>query len=151
LQPLQVAGRGLPGGDHPGQRRRAVEAVGRRQLGAELQAAVRRGGGPVRRARALLQPPGVPDADDRHHERHDDLLGAQRVPPRRESLTFPVLLAEETRVAGLYNPKRTAPLSILVDRAGHIARVRQGYAAGDETLIAADVAAALAAARPASK
>jgi len=63
---------------------------------------------------------------------------------RRLNLNFPMLLDEETRVTGIYNPKRTAPLSILIDRAGRIVRVRQGYSAGDENLVAADVQSALA-------
>jgi peroxiredoxin len=59
---------------------------------------------------------------------------------RRYNLSFPVLLDEETKVVGVYNPKRTAPLSILIDRKGQIARVRSGFSAGDEKLIAEDVA-----------
>jgi peroxiredoxin len=62
---------------------------------------------------------------------------------RRLGIEFPMLLDEETRVTGIYNPKRTAPLSVLIDRGGRIARVRQGYNPGDETLVAADVQAAL--------
>ncbi len=58
---------------------------------------------------------------------------------RRYNLTFPVLLDEETKVVGVYNPKRTAPLSVLIDRQGRIARVRQGYDVGDEKLIEDDV------------
>jgi peroxiredoxin len=58
---------------------------------------------------------------------------------RRYNLTFPVLLDEETKVVGMYNPKRTAPLSVLIDRQGQIARTRQGFNAGDEKLIEADV------------
>jgi peroxiredoxin len=58
---------------------------------------------------------------------------------RRYDLSFPVLLDEETKVVGVYNPKRTAPLGVLVDRKGQIARVRQGYSAGDEKLIEEDV------------
>jgi peroxiredoxin len=58
---------------------------------------------------------------------------------RRYDLSFPVLLDEETKVVGVYNPKRTAPLSVLVDRKGQIARVRSGYNAGDEKLIEEDV------------
>jgi peroxiredoxin len=58
---------------------------------------------------------------------------------RRYDLTFPVLLDEETRVVGLYNPKRVAPMTILIDRRGQVARVRSGYNAGDERLIAEDV------------
>jgi peroxiredoxin len=59
---------------------------------------------------------------------------------RRYELSFPVLLDEETRVVNLYNPKRVAPMTVLIDRRGLVARVRNGYNAGDEKLIAADVA-----------
>lgn len=58
---------------------------------------------------------------------------------RRYNLSFPVLLDEETKVVSLYNPKRTAPLSVLIDQKGQIFRVRQGYNAGDEKLVEADV------------
>ena len=58
---------------------------------------------------------------------------------RRYGLTFPVLLDEETRVVAVYNPKRTAPLSVLIDQKGNVARVRQGYNVGDEKLIEGDV------------
>jgi peroxiredoxin len=59
---------------------------------------------------------------------------------RRYGVTFPVLLDEETRVVGAYNPKRTAPLNVLIDRKGQISRVRSGYNAGDEKLVGDDVA-----------
>jgi len=59
---------------------------------------------------------------------------------RRYNLSFPVLLDEETKVVNIYNPKRTAPLSVLIDRKGQIARVREGFSSGDEKLIQADVA-----------
>jgi peroxiredoxin len=62
---------------------------------------------------------------------------------RRYGLSFPVLLDEETRVVGVYNPKRTAPLNVLIDRKGQIARVRNGYNAGDEKLVEADVVSLL--------
>jgi peroxiredoxin len=62
---------------------------------------------------------------------------------RRYALTFPVLPDTETKVVGIYNPKRTAPLSILIDRKGVVARVRSGYSAGDEKLIAEDVSSLL--------
>jgi peroxiredoxin len=58
----------------------------------------------------------------------------------RYNLTFPTLLDEETRVVGAYNPQRIAPMTVLIDRRGIIARVRNGYNAGDEKLIADDVA-----------
>mgnify|MGYP001553716186 CR=1 FL=1 len=66
---------------------------------------------------------------------------AQVVPfARRYNLTFPTLLDEDTRVINIYNPKRVAPMTVLIDRRGIIARVRNGYNAGDEKLIADDVA-----------
>ncbi len=69
---------------------------------------------------------------------------AQVVPfARRYNLTFPTLLDEETRVVNVYNPKRVAPMTVLIDRRGIIARVRNGYNAGDEKLIADDVASLL--------
>ena len=55
-------------------------------------------------------------------------------------MPFPVLLDEETRVVNVYNPKRVAPMTVLIDKRGMIARVRNGYNAGDEKLIADDVA-----------
>ncbi len=60
---------------------------------------------------------------------------------RRYGVTFPVLLDEETKVVGVYNPKRTAPLNVLIDRKGQVVRIRNGYNAGDEKLVDADVAA----------
>ena len=66
---------------------------------------------------------------------------AQVVPfARRYNLSFPTLLDEETRVVNAYNPQRIAPMTVLIDRRGIIARVRNGYNAGDEKLIADDVA-----------
>lgn len=58
---------------------------------------------------------------------------------RRNNLTYTVLLDEETKVVAVYNPKRTAPLTLLIDRSGKISRVRQGYDPGDEKLIEDDV------------
>ena len=43
-------------------------------------------------------------------------------------------------MVNVYNPKRVAPMTVLIDRRGMIARVRNGYNAGDEKLIADDVA-----------
>jgi len=66
---------------------------------------------------------------------------AQMVPfARRYNLSFPTLLDEETRVVSIYNPKRVAPMTVLIDKRGIISRVRNGYNAGDEKLIADDVA-----------
>jgi len=59
---------------------------------------------------------------------------------RRMGLSFPILLDEETQVTGIYNPQRTAPLTILIDRQGRIRRVHPGYRPGDERELAREVA-----------
>ncbi len=76
----------------------------------------------------------------------DDSQTVAQVSPfaRRYNLSFPVLLDQETKVVQIYNPKRTAPYQVLIDRKGSLAKERQGYNAGDERLIEADVQALLA-------
>jgi peroxiredoxin len=61
----------------------------------------------------------------------------------RNGLSFPVVIDADSHVAGAYNPKKSAPLSVLIDRAGRVVRVREGYNPGDEALVAADVRATL--------
>ena len=67
---------------------------------------------------------------------------------KRFELDFPVVLDEDSRIASLYNPKKSMPLSVLIDRAGRIVAVREGYNPGDEKLVAADVEKALASSAP---
>jgi peroxiredoxin len=62
---------------------------------------------------------------------------------KRFELDFPVVLDDDSRIASLYNPKKSMPLSVLIDRTGRIGVVREGYNPGDEGLVAADVATAL--------
>jgi peroxiredoxin len=51
---------------------------------------------------------------------------------KRNSLSFPVLLDEDSHVAALYNPKKSAPLSVLIDKSGKVVRTHEGYNPGDE-------------------
>jgi peroxiredoxin len=62
---------------------------------------------------------------------------------RRNMLTFPVLLDEDSHVSAIYNPKKSAPLSVLIDKSGKIAAIREGYNPGDEEYLAKDVARVL--------
>jgi peroxiredoxin len=62
---------------------------------------------------------------------------------KRFELDFPVVTDEDSRIASLYNPKKSMPLSVLIDRSGRIVAVREGYNPGDERLVAADVGKAL--------
>ncbi|HWM87518.1 MAG TPA: TlpA disulfide reductase family protein [Kofleriaceae bacterium] len=63
---------------------------------------------------------------------------------RRYGLTFPVLLDEETRVVATYNPKRTAPFTVMIGRGGEVAGTREGYHAGDEIAVEEDIRALIA-------
>lgn len=60
-------------------------------------------------------------------------------------VTFPILLDQETRVVALYNPKTSAPYSVLIGRDGHVIMKREGYTAGDAALLDKEVKAAVAA------
>jgi peroxiredoxin len=62
---------------------------------------------------------------------------------KRFDIDFPIVLDDDSRIASLYNPKKSMPLSVIIDRAGRIGVVREGYNPGDEGLVAADVATAL--------
>ena len=66
---------------------------------------------------------------------------------RRNQLNFPMLTDDDSRIASLYNPKKSAPLSVLINKAGKIVSVREGYNPGDEEFLAQDLAKALDGAR----
>jgi peroxiredoxin len=60
-------------------------------------------------------------------------------------ISFPILLDQETRVVALYNPKTSAPYSVLIGRDGRILKKQEGYTTGDASTVDHDVAVALAA------
>lgn len=60
-------------------------------------------------------------------------------------VSFPILLDQETRVVSLYNPKTSAPYSVLIARDGHVITKREGYTTGDAAKLEQDVQAAVAA------
>jgi peroxiredoxin len=62
----------------------------------------------------------------------------------RYSIDFPVVLDDDSRIASLYDPKKSMPLSVLIAKDGHVAVVREGYNPGDERLVTQDVQRALA-------
>jgi peroxiredoxin len=59
-------------------------------------------------------------------------------------VSFPILLDQETRVIGLYNPRASAPFSVLIGRDGEVLHKREGYTTGDAGQIERDIEAALA-------
>jgi peroxiredoxin len=54
---------------------------------------------------------------------------------KRNGMTFPVVLDEDSTIASIYNPKKSAPLSVLIARDGKIVRVHEGYNPGDEEVL----------------
>lgn len=60
-------------------------------------------------------------------------------------VTFPILLDTETRVVALYNPKTSAPYSVLIGRDGGVIAKKEGYSTGDTSALERDLEAALAA------
>ena len=62
---------------------------------------------------------------------------------KRNQLNFPMLTDEDSRIASLYNPKKSAPLTILIDKQGRVVSIREGYNPGDEEFLAKDVAKVL--------
>jgi peroxiredoxin len=59
-------------------------------------------------------------------------------------LSYPILLDPDTRVVALYNPRATAPYSVLVGRDGRILRRQEGYTTGEGETLEHAVDAALA-------
>ncbi len=59
-------------------------------------------------------------------------------------VSFPILLDQETRVVALYNPKTSAPYSVLIGRNGRILRKQEGYTTGGASDVEPDIVAALA-------
>lgn len=51
---------------------------------------------------------------------------------KRNNLDFTVVYDEDSTIASLYNPKKAAPLSVIIDRKGTIRHIREGYNPGDE-------------------
>jgi peroxiredoxin len=63
-------------------------------------------------------------------------------------ISFPILLDQETRVVALYNPKTSAPYSVLIGRDGRILKNQEGYTTGNASVLDRDVADALARVTP---
>ena len=58
---------------------------------------------------------------------------------KRNNMNFPVVLDEDSRIASIYNPRKSAPESVIIDKTGRIFAVREGYNPGDEAYVEKDV------------
>jgi peroxiredoxin len=72
-----------------------------------------------------------------------DSVAQVRNEVQKLGVTFPILLDQETRVVALYNPKTSAPYSVLIGRNGRVRQKREGYTTGSASALEADVVAAL--------
>lgn len=72
-----------------------------------------------------------------------DSLPEVRAEVQKLGVRFPILLDQETRVVALYNPKTSAPYSVLVDRDGRVRVKREGYSTGSAETLERDVTALL--------
>lgn len=82
----------------------------------------------------------------------DDARSASQVKPyiKKNGYTFTVLLDKDSSVIGTYNPAKTLPYTVVVDRDGNVAKVSQGYNPGDEVELEKLIDSLLAAAAPAA-
>jgi peroxiredoxin len=72
-----------------------------------------------------------------------DSLPEVRAEVQKLGIRFPILLDQETRVVALYNPKTSAPFSVLIDRQSRIRVKREGYTTGAAAALEQDLDAAL--------
>jgi peroxiredoxin len=72
-----------------------------------------------------------------------DSLPEVRAHVQKLGVTFPILLDQETRVVALYNPKTSAPYSVLIGRDGRILAKKEGYASDSEAILEREIQQAL--------
>lgn len=77
----------------------------------------------------------------------DDARSASRVKPyiKKMGYSFPVLLDRESKVIGSYNPPKTVPYTVVIDRNFEVAQKTAGYNPGDEETLETFVKSLLAA------
>ncbi|NCG22421.1 MAG: redoxin domain-containing protein [Rhodobacterales bacterium] len=69
----------------------------------------------------------------------DDARSASKVKPyiKSKGYDFTVLLDRESTVISTYNPAKTMPYTVVIDKNGHVAQVTSGYNPGDEEALGA--------------
>ena len=72
-----------------------------------------------------------------------ETLAQVRATVSRLGVGFPILLDDESSVVALYNPKVSAPFSVLIGRDGGIITKREGYTTGKARALDTDIEQAL--------
>ena len=72
-----------------------------------------------------------------------DSLLAVRSDVQKLGISFPILLDQDTRVVALYNPKTSAPYSVLIGKDGSVLAKREGYSHGSEAALEREIQSAL--------
>jgi peroxiredoxin len=67
----------------------------------------------------------------------DDARSASKVKPyvKKMGYTFPVLLDRDSTVIGAYNPSKTLPYTVVIDRTQQVVHRVSGYNPGDEVAL----------------
>src|SRR3954468_3985178 len=100
---------------------------------------------------------GMPHLDALYREHHaqgfvvfgisidgPDSVAQVKTTVSKLGISFPILLDQETRVVALYNPKTSAPYSVLIGRDGRILKKQEGYTTGNADALERDLESALA-------
>lgn len=58
---------------------------------------------------------------------------------KRNALNFTVVYDDDSHIASLYNPKKSAPLSVLIDKSGKVVHTHEGYNPGDEEVLEREI------------
>lgn len=72
-----------------------------------------------------------------------DSIAQVRTEVAKTGVTFPILLDDESRVLALYNPRTSAPFSVLIGRDGRVITKREGYTTGSAEVLEQDISEAL--------
>lgn len=75
----------------------------------------------------------------------DDARTASQVKPfiKKSRYDFTVLLDRESKVVGSYNPTKTLPYTVIIDREFNVHKVHSGYNPGDEVELRKEIEALL--------
>jgi peroxiredoxin len=73
-----------------------------------------------------------------------DSLAQVRTLVQKTRVTFPILLDVESTVVARYNPRTSAPFSVLIGRDGRVLKKQEGYTTGSARALEADIQSALA-------